>query len=90
MDVVKLLSGYCILERRVLMKKFIGFITIFITLFLLCGVANAAGLKYASSSEGEINLYMTPSDSGFVITKIPACSELEIIKTERNSCSWHK
>ena len=65
------------------MKKFIGFITIFITLFLLCGVANAAGLKYASSSEGEINLYMTPSDSGFVITKIPACSELEIIKTER-------
>lgn len=65
------------------MKKLTGFIVVIITLFLLCGGADAANFKYASSPEGEISLHMTPSDTGFVIMKIPACSELEIIKTER-------
>ncbi len=65
------------------MKKLTVLIITLITLFLLSGVADAATFKYASSPKGEITLYMTPSDDGFVITKIPACSELELIKTER-------
>lgn len=65
------------------MKKLTSLIIMLITVFLSSGVADAANFIYASSLEGEINLYMSPSDDSLVITRIPACSELEVIKPER-------
>ncbi len=65
------------------MKKISMIIITLIALFLFCGVANAANNIYSASLEGEISLHISPSEDSFVITKIPACSKLELIKTER-------
>ena len=50
---------------------------------LFCGAALAAEYVYSASVEGEISLYISPDDESHVITKIPACSRLKLLETER-------
>ena len=65
------------------MKKLSILLILIITIFLFCTGAEAANYAYAASLEGDISLHLSPSEDSIVITKIPACSKLEIVKTER-------
>ena len=65
------------------MKKLSVLTIMIITIFLSCGAAKAVNYVYASSLEGEISLHISPDEESLVVTKIPACSRLELIKTEK-------
>jgi len=65
------------------MKKTVVFIIIVISLFLFCGGAQAADNVYSAALEGEVSLYISPDEDSLLITKIPACSKLKLIDTER-------
>ncbi len=65
------------------MKKLSVLLVLILSLFLFCGVAEAANNLYSASLEGEISLHISPDEDSFVITKIPACSKLKLIRTER-------
>ena len=65
------------------MKKLSVFIIIMMSLFVFCTAAQAADSVYSASLEGEISLYISPDEDSLLITKIPACSKLKIIDTER-------
>ncbi len=65
------------------MKKFICVIFMLISVLLISGTAFAAEYVYSASVDGELSLYISPDEKSYEITKIPACSKLKIIDTER-------
>lgn len=65
------------------MKKIICCMVMLMSFILFCSAALAAEHIYSASVEGEISLYISPDDESHVITKIPACSRLKLLETER-------
>lgn len=65
------------------MKKLICCIIMLVSLLIFSGAAIAAEYVYSASVEGEISLYISPDDESYVITKIPACSRLKLLESER-------
>lgn len=65
------------------MKKLFGFIFMIMMLLSFSQVSFAAENLYSASVEGELSLHISPGDNSYVVTKIPACSKLKLLKTER-------
>lgn len=65
------------------MKKLIYVISMVVLMLLFSGAALAQEYIYSASVEGELSLYISPDEESHVITKIPACSKLKLLDTER-------
>ena len=65
------------------MKKLICCMMMLMSLLIFSGAAIAAEYVYSASVEGELSLYISPDDESYIITKIPACSRLKLLETER-------
>ena len=77
-------------------RKFITLIVAVLVIILMPMCASANEKLYAVSPDGEISLRIAPDEQFFEITKIPACSKVELIETEKtwgkvifnNKCGW--
>lgn len=65
------------------MKKTVCILSVLLMLLLFSGAASAEKNLYSVSVEGEISLYISPDDESYVVTKIPACSKLKLLETQR-------
>ena len=65
------------------MRKTVRILFMLLMLLLFSGAVSAADNLYSVSVEGEISLHISPDDESYVITKIPACSKLKLLETER-------
>lgn len=65
------------------MKKFTSIIIMLISILCFSGSALAAEYIYSASVEGELSLHISPDEESYEITKVPACSKLKLLDTQR-------
>lgn len=78
------------------MKKLLSLIFVIMIMSATNLTASAQEYVYASSVDGGLSLHILPDEGSYKITKVPACSALEVIKRERtwglvafgNKCGW--
>ena len=68
------------------MRKITGIIFILLILLFVTPSVFARNVMYISSPEGEHALHLSPDESGYRITTVPACTEVEILD---ESGTWY-
>ena len=78
------------------MKKIFFFVLVITALFGFSDAALAGDMIYSATAEGELSLYISPTEESHIVATVPACVEMELLEEDKtwglvkvnNKCGW--
>lgn len=78
------------------MKKIVFFVLVIMALFGFSDAALAGDVIYSATADGELSLYISPTEQSFVAATVPACVKMELLEEDgtwglvnvKNKCGW--